>query len=600
MLHVIYSGQTILRVDLSNDKIEEEEVPDSVIEKFVGGKGLATYLMYREIKPGTDPLSPENKLYVFGGPLAFIYPTFTRTIVASKSPLTGLYCDSNAGGSFSIELRRAGYVGLVIEGRSDRMKCLKITKEEKKLVECESLKGKTTYEVGDAFRDYSVLTIGPAGENLVKFAGVFIDMKTNPTTRPGVAGRGGLGAVMGSKNLKAVILKGWLKIDEISKDIDKNTRQELTNRYLRILQEDVVPGIGVGGNLPVFRVSAEAKILPVKNFQRGSHDRWNELADDAWGKITIKRIGCPTCLLRCGPTVVENGASTERIEYETVAMNGSNLMIVSRKALARINTTLNALGLDSITAGNVGAFIMELTERGLMKEYRLSWGDVEGYIRLLYDIAYRRGMGDILAEGLARASKILDAEEYALHIKKLEIPAYDPRGVVGMALAYATADRGGDHLRAWTVAAEVTSKLTLEDIVNLVKYLQDRNAALWTLIACDNIPGNSIKPPDEMIKIYISMLNTLGFDYSEESFLKLGERIYNLSRLFNIREGVRRKDDTLPPRFYEPREDTGWVVTKEDFEKMLNMYYELRGWDPEGVPLKETLDKLGLLDTTYL
>ncbi len=591
---MIYPGQTILRVDLSNDKIEEEELPDSIVEKFVGGKGLATYLMYKEIKPGIDPFSPENKLYVFGGPLAFIYPTFTRTVVVSKSPLTGLYCDSNAGGSFSVELRRAGYVGIVLEGRSDKMKCLKITKEEKRLIDCESLKGKTTYEVGEVFKDYSVLTIGPAGENLVRFANVCIDMRKNPMTRPGVAGRGGLGAVMGSKNLKAIILKGWLRLDELAKGVDRDVQKDLTSKYLKILQEDVVPGIGVGGNLPVFRVAAEARILPVKNFQAGSHEKWEELADDAWGKITIKRISCPTCPLRCGTTVVENGSLTERIEYETVAMNGSNLMIVSRKALAQINTTLNALGMDTITTGNIAAFLMELTERGLLRDYRISWGDLESYMRLIHDIAYRRGIGNLLAEGLARASKELNAEEYAVHIKRLEIPAYDPRGVVGMALAYATADRGGDHLRAWTVAAELTSKLTLEDLVNLTKYLQDRNAALWTLIACDNIPGNSVKPPDEMIRIYIRMLNTLGFSYDEESFLKLGERIYNLSRLFNVREGVRREDDSLPPRFLKPREDTGWVITKEDFERMLDMYYSKRGWDSEGVPLKETLDRVGL------
>jgi aldehyde:ferredoxin oxidoreductase len=591
---MIYPGQAILRVDLTNGKIEEEELPDSIVEKFVGGKGLATYLMYKEVKPGIDPFSPENKLYVFGGPLAFIYPTFTRTVVASKSPLTGLYCDSNAGGSFSIELRRAGYVGVILEGRSDKMKCLKITKEEKKLIDCESLRGKSTYEVGEVFRDYSILTIGPAGENLVRFAGVFIDLKKNPMTRPGVAGRGGLGAVMGSKNLKAIILKGWLKQDELARGVNKDVQKDLTSRYLKILQEDVVPGIGIGGNLPVFRVAAEAKILPVRNFQAGSHERWEELADDAWSKITIKRIACPTCPLRCGTTVVEDGSSTERIEYETVAMNGSNLMIISRKALAQINTTLNALGMDSITTGNIMAFLMELNEKGLLKDYEIHWGDSESYIKLAYDIAYRRGIGNLLAEGLARASKALNAEEYAMHIKRLEIPAYDPRGVVGMALAYATADRGGDHLRAWTVAAELTSKLTMEDLVNLTKYLQDRNAALWSLVACDNIPGNSVKPPDGMIRIYIQMLNTLGFNYDEESFLKLGERIYNLSRLFNTREGIRRKDDSLPPRFHKPREDTGWVITKEDFERMLDIYYSKRGWDSEGVPLKETLDRVGL------
>ena len=593
---MVYPGKVVLRVDLSSGKVEEEELTDSIVEKFIGGKGLAAYLMYKEIKPGIDPFSPENKLFIFAGPLAFIYPTFVRTVVASKSPLTGLFCDSYAGGSFAVELRRAGYIGIVIEGKSDKLKCLKITKEEKRLFECEQLRGKTTYEVGELFRDYSVLTIGPAGENKVRFAGVYIDWRRNPTTRPGVAGRGGLGAVLGSKNLKAIVLKGWLRVDELTKGVDRSVQRDLTDRYLKIIEEDVMPGIGIGGNLPVFKVSAEAKILPTKNFQLGTHELWRELADEAWAKVLVNRITCPTCPVKCGTTIREGSFMTERIEYETVAMNGPNLLILDRRALMLINNTLNALGMDTITTGSILAFVTELCERGLLKDYKISWGEVDSYIKLIYDIAYRRGLGDILAEGLARAAKILNAEEYALHIKGLEIPAYDPRGVVGMALAYATADRGGDHLRAWTVGVEVATKLTLEDLVNLTKYLQDRNAALWTLIACDNIPSNAIRPPDEMIRIYIKMLNTLGFNYDEESFLKLGERIYNLTRLFNVREGVRRRDDDLPPRFYKPREDTGWVITKEDFEKMLNLYYTKRGWSSDGVPLKETLERLGLQD----
>jgi aldehyde:ferredoxin oxidoreductase len=593
---VVYPGKVILRVDLSSDKVEEEELTDSIVEKFVGGKGLAAYLMYKEIKPGIDPFSPENKLFIFAGPLAFIYPTFVRTVVASKSPLTGLFCDSYAGGSFAVELRRAGYIGVVIEGKSDKLKCLKISKEEKRLFECEQLRGKTTYEIGELFRDYSVLTIGPAGENKVRFASIYIDWRRNPITRPGVAGRGGLGAILGSKNLKAIVLKGWLRVDELTKGIDKSVQRNLIDRYLKIIEEDVMPGIGIGGNLPVFKVSAEAKILPTKNFQLGTHELWRELADEAWAKVLVNRITCPTCPVKCGTTIREGSFMTERIEYETVAMNGPNLLILDRRALMLINNTLNALGMDTITTGSILAFVTELCERGLLKDYKISWGEVDSYIKLIHDIAYRRGLGDILAEGLARAAKILNAEEYALHIKGLEIPAYDPRGVVGMALAYATADRGGDHLRAWTVGAEVTTKLTLEDLVNLTKYLQDRNAALWTLIACDNIPSNAIKPPDEMIRIYIKMLNTLGFNYDEESFLKLGERIYNLTRMFNVREGVRRKDDSLPSRLHKPREDTGWVITKEDFEKMLDLYYGKRGWSSDGVPLRETLKRLGLLE----
>jgi len=260
----------ILRVDLSNNTLEEEDIPPNVKEKYLGGKGLVAYYMYKEVKPKTDPYSPENKMFIFNGPLTFVYPTFTKISIGAKSPLTGTFCDSYAGGSFAVELKRAGYTGIIVEGRSDKMVCLKITRDEKRLIECENLRGKTTYEVGDYFTGYSVLTIGPAGENLVRFAGIFIDMRSRPLNRPGVAGRGGLGAVMGSKNLKAIIVRGWMGLEDLGLKIDLEKRSQLINRYMEILKKEVVPAIGLGSNLPVFKLSAEAKILPVKNFRLGS------------------------------------------------------------------------------------------------------------------------------------------------------------------------------------------------------------------------------------------------------------------------------------------------------------------------------------------
>ena len=579
---------------MSRGKFEVEELPDEVVEKFVGGKGLAAYLAYREIKPGTDPLSPENKLYVFTGPLAYVYPTFSRIVVASKSPLTGIFCDSYAGGSFGIELRRAGLVGIVLEGKSGRTTCLIITREDTRLIDCSNLKYKTTYEVCEALRDYSVLTIGPAGENLVKFASIFVDMRKSPVNRPGVAGRGGLGAVMGSKNVKAIAIKGWLGLEDLAKGVDNEKRRELVSKYVEVLRRDVAPGMGIGGNLPSFKMAAEAKILPVKNFQLGVHENWRELSEEAWARVAIKRITCPTCPLACGVVVMEDGSLVERIEYETVAMNGSNLVITSREAIIGIAELLNAMGLDSITTGNLLGFLTELSERGVLRGHEITWGDVEAYKKLIRDIAYRRGIGGLLAEGVARVAEALGAEAYAVHVKKLEIPAYDPRGAAGMGLAYATADRGGDHLRAWTVARELETRLSLEELVELVKRLQDRNAALWTLITCDNIPSSSIGSPDEIIRLYVEMLNTLGFDFDVGGFYKLGERIYNLTRLFNNREGIKRKDDILPLRFYTPRADTGWVIDKEGFERMLDLYYAVRGWSIEGIPLPETLERLDL------
>jgi len=585
----------ILRVDLSNNTLEEEDIPPNVEEKYLGGKGLVAYYMYKEVKPKTDPYSPENKMFIFNGPLAFVYPTFTKISIGAKSPLTGTFCDSYAGGSFAVELKRAGYTGIIVEGRSDKMVCLKITRDEKRLIECENLRGKTTYEVGDYFTGYSVLTIGPAGENLVRFAGIFIDMRSRPLNRPGVAGRGGLGAVMGSKNLKAIIVRGWMGLEDLGLKIDLEKRSQLINRYMEILKKEVVPAIGLGSNLPVFKLSAEAKILPVKNFRLGVHDKWEELTEDGWRKIFVGRHTCPTCPVACGVKLKEAGRETAKIEYETVAMTGSNVLVVDRPHVIELDEVLNALGLDTISAGNVAAFATELVERGIL-DYPLKWGDVEGYKRFYHDIAYRKGVGDIFAEGVARAADHFNAHEYAVHIKGLEIPAYDPRGVVGMALAYATADRGGDHLRAWTVVTEISMRPSLEDLVKLVIHLQNRNAALWTLVACDNIVGG-FADPEAGTKFYVEMLNTLGYDYDYERFIRLGERIYNLTRLINNLDGIYRDKDVLPPRFHEKREDTGWRIAPEDFKKMLDLYYRYRGWDERGAPTERLLKDLGILSS---
>jgi len=583
----------ILRVDLAERKVEEEEVPGEVVEKFVGGKGLAAYYLYNEVKAGTDPLSPDNKLMVFVGPLTSVYPTFARHLVASKSPLTGAFCDCYAGGSFGYELRRTGFTGIIFEGKADDMVYLEVSRDEIAVKDGRGLKGKTTYEVCEAFPEYSVMTIGPAGENLVKIAAVFNDM----TGAPGVAGRGGLGAVMGSKNLKAVVVKGWRKTEELVYKLDEEAMKKVNKEFMEMVVKESAPEMGLGGNLAVFEVVAEHKILPVRNYTAGVHEGWEEYRMSSWEEDSVKKFGCPTCPVRCrvrfrAKKGVYAGSETEGLEYETVAMNGSNLGIVDRSAIIRINQEMNALGLDSISMGNIGAFTAEAFERGLI-DYELRWGDAEAYLRLIRMVAYREGVGDLLAEGVMRASRKIGAEDIAIHVKGMELPAYDPRAVVGMALAYATSDRGGCHMRAWTVAAELENRFEFKGKAELVKYLQDRNAALWSLIICDNVIGY-VSKPERMFELCVDMLNSMGFSLTPDEFLKTGERIWNLTRMFNVREGFGRKDDTLPPRMFEPRGDTGWTIRREDFERMLDEYYRLRGWDENGVPKEETLKKLDL------
>jgi len=583
----------ILRVDLTERKVEEEEVPEEVVEKFVGGKGLAAYYLYNEVKAGTDPLSPDNKLMVFVGPLTSIYPTFARHVVASKSPLTGTFCDCYAGGSFGYELRRTGFTGIIFEGKADDTVYFEVSRDGIAVKDGKGLKGKTTYEVCEAFPEHSVMTIGPAGENLVRFAAVFNDM----TGKPGVAGRGGLGAVMGSKNLKAVVVKGWKKVGELVYKLDEEAMKRVNREFMEMVVKESTPEMGLGGNLTVFKVVAEHKILPVKNYTAGVHDGWEEYEESSWKEDSIEKFGCPTCPVRCRVRFRARkgryaGSETEGLEYETVAMNGSNIGIVDRGAVIRINQEANSLGLDTISMGSVGAFTAEAYEKGLI-DYELRWGDAEAYLKLMRMIAYREGVGDVLAEGVMKASKKIGAEDIAVHVKGMELPAYDPRGVVGMALAYATSDRGGCHMRAWTVAAELKNPFEFKGKAKLVKYLQDRNAALWSLIICDNVVGY-VSKPKRMFELCVDMLNSMGFSLTPDEFLKTGERIWNLTRMFNVREGFDREDDTLPPRMFEPRGDTGWTIRREEFERTLDEYYRLRGWDENGIPKEETLKQLDL------
>ena len=585
----------ILRVNLSKGTFKEEEVPEEVIDKYIGGKGLTAYYLYNELKPNVDPLGPENKLVIFIGPLTGIFPGFTRYVVASKSPLTNTFSDGYAGGSFGAELAKAGYMGIIVEGRADDLVYLKIDEDGVSIEDASKLKGKTTYEVCKLFANYSVATIGPAGENLVKFACIINDL--GKRSRSGVVGRGGLGAVMGSKNLKAIVVRGKLKREKLIPEYYKERVNELFRRVLNYLKEEVAPGIGLGGNLGAMSLSAQAKAIPVENFNKGYIEEWKKVSDEKISKFVVDRSSCYLCPLACGVHIKVNTGSfkgeVERIEYETVALNGPNCKQLDLDAIARIGYLCNAYGVDSISTGSVVAFVMECSEKGLI-DYNIKFGDAEGQFKLVEMIAKREGLGDLLAEGVKKASEQLDLEEYAVHVKGLEVPGYEPRGLPGMALAYATADRGGDHLRAWTIADEVEKNYTFEELAKLVKFLQDRNAALWTLIGCDNIPANTTGDPMRFVDLSIEMLNSLGFEMDKNKFFEIGERIYNLTRLFNVREGFGRKDDSLPPRFRESRKDTGWKIKESDFNKMLGEYYQIRGWDSEGRPTNETLSRLGI------
>ena len=584
----------LLRVNLSDNSFKDEMIPADVLKQYIGGKGLAAYYCYKEIKPGIDALSPENKLMFFVGPLTAVFNVYSRHVIAAKSPQTGTFSDSYAGGWFGAELAKAGYLGIIFEGRAKQLTCLKIDSGKVSLEGAGHLAGKTTYEVDQMYKDFRVATIGPAGEKLVRFAIIANDCTRRQ--RAGVAGRGGMGAVMGSKNLKAVLIRAGGSADDFLPEEYRKKVTEFRREFVEYLKKEVVPGMGLGGNLPAMQLTADAKVTPVNNFRRGFTEDLTKVSEAAFKEITIGKKTCYLCPIQCGVTTKATtgpyaGTELDRIEYETVALNGPNCGQYDLGSILKIGLLCNEAGIDTIAFGSIAGFMMECSEKGY-GDYTLAWGDGAGQLKLLDLIARREGIGDLLAEGLMVAAKKMGHEEMAVHVKGLEIPGYDVRGPVGMALAYATADRGGDHLRAWTIVAEASAPHTIEGKAKLTKDLQDRNAALWTLIGCDNIPANTTGDPAKFTEYSVRGLNLLGIDMTAERLLETGERIYNLTRLFNVREGFSRREDRLPLRLTEKREDTGWSIDPEDFERMLQEYYGLRGWDREGKPTRETIQRL--------
>lgn len=590
-LNMPAQDRKLLRVNLSDGSIKVEPIDSDLISKYIGGKGLAAHYAYKEIRGGVDPLSPENKLFIFNGILTGIYPGFTRYVVASKSPATGIWCDAYSGGRFGQELARTGFMGIIIEGKAPTPSMIRIDGESMTIEGSGILEGKNAYERCATLKPLSAMVIGAAGRKMVKFACIMNDM--DGPGRAGVIGRGGLGAVMGSKNLDAVAIRGRLRDrdlirQEVSKDVSATYLKAI--KYLR---DYVVKGIDLGGNLPAVEMSAGAKVLPVNNFMAGVVEGWERLAVPEIRRNTIKHHTCPLCPLACGVHVKADGEEVDRIEYETVALNGFNCGHTDLRKVVRICRLCNELGLDTMSAGVVASFAMECTEKGIY-DFGVRFGDYEGHLKLIKQIAEREGAGDLLAEGSKRASEAVKAPELALQVKGLEFPGYDPRGVVGMGLAYATADRGADHLRAWTITAELKDPFTMRGKAELTKHLQDRNAALWTLICCDNIPANTTGNPEEWVDLCLEMLKTVGIEMDKAGFMRTGERIYNLTRLFSVREGISRKDDCLPAKMHDGRPDTRWKIDRGDFERLLDAYYELRGWGKDGIPTADKLKELGI------
>lgn len=623
-----YNGK-ISRVNLSTGKVSTEELTEADARRYLGGRGLAVKILFEELEAGIDPLGPDNKLVFATGPFASTgYPLNSRWLAAGKSPLTGIWGEATCGGTFAVQLRKAGYDALIIEGASESPVYISILDGNLQIREASRIWGQMTLntelavakDLGIEMRkedDPSVVCIGPAGENLVKFASIM-------HTAHRAAGRTGLGAVMGSKKLKAIAVRGTGRIqvadpEKLRKLIKAVVAECLTNTGIIHFSK-----YGQAGNVDVLNANG---ILPTKNFQNGTFADFEKISGRTMAETILKRKStCSQCPVACkrevevteGPYApIQSGYGGP--EYENVAALGSLLLIGDLEAVSRENQMCNAYGLDAISTGVIIAWLMECYERGIVTSdgidgIEATWGNAEAAMKLIEKIANRNGIGDVLAEGIKKASMQIDrgSQRFAMEVKGLEVPMHEPRGKKGVGLAYAISSRGACHVQAFhdteveseNVAPEIgiSKALNRHDTSNakveMVKRSQDWIAITNSALQCTAPAwiGHEYNKPS----FFAEALNAVtGLNFTVNELITIGERMNNLCRCFNVREGISRKDDYLPRRFIEePLPDgpsKGHRITNEEFQNMLDNYYELRGWDKAtGIPKRKKLVELDL------
>jgi aldehyde:ferredoxin oxidoreductase len=598
----------LLEIDLTSGKTKNTRISDEMVEKYLGGRGLGARLLFDLLPAKTDPLSPENVLLFLTGPLTGSMVTgSSKFVVVTKSPLTHGWCDSYSSGRIAVELKKVGYDGMVIQGKSNHPCYLKIDDGGIEIREAEGIWGKDSFETERMLKEIEknpsagVSSIGPAGENFCKFACINSDLYRQ-------AGRGGAGAVMGSKNLKAIMVQG-------KKEVDLHDRKrliELNRQNYQRAKKSVVAQARMKYGTPLtLNITHAGGILPTKNFQFGTWEKALEKIDSVGVyKSTISHKACLSCFTHCSmiTRVSEGkykGSELEGPEYETLGMFGSNLLIDDLPAIIQANILCDKLGLDTISTGNVIGFIMECFERELISSretegVEIRFGDSEASLAAIEMIAYRRGLGDILARGVKAVSEHIgkDSGRFAMHVKGLEFPAYEPRGAFGSALSYAVSPRGACHRRAWPPAKEILGgypPYTVEGKAEMIKELYDENCVLHSLLVCD-MPAKFIPLSLDDYANYFQAAT--GEAISRNDFLTIAGRIETLIRMFNLREGFARKDDTLPYRtLLEPLPDgpaKGQFIGEKNLSRMIDDYYACRGWDAAGVPTASTLQKYEL------
>jgi aldehyde:ferredoxin oxidoreductase len=609
-----YTGK-ILRIDLRNRTSSEEAVPEELVKNYLGGAGFAIKYLYDEVKPRTPALDEANKLMFSVGPLTATGASCaSRMAVVAKSPLTGAVGMALSGGQFPAEMKMAGYDMMIIEGKADKPTYVAIKDGKVSFRNAEKLSGMLTSdtqliikdELGD--QNYRIACIGPAGEKLIPLACIVNERRA--------AGRKGLGAVMGSKNLKAIAVRGSKRPNIVDTEKFRKARQAMN----KAMKDSAVlyPAFSKSGTPMVVDATSEMGIYPIKNWSAtGEIDMVKGLGDAAQARMIVHKAHCHDCPVGCSQIKLVTsgpyaGYMSEGPEYETTYSLGSTLGIDYLPAVIAADRMCDEYGIDTMSAGVAIGFAMELYEKGILTKkdtdgLELKFGNHGILLEMLRKMTYREGLGDILSQGTKKAAEIIGkgSEAYAMHVKGLELPAYDVRGAKAHGLNYATAYTGADHNRGYAFQEifdipepEQVDRFAIKGKGRLTKWNQDVRS-----VTCDCAPMCAflldMAVPGIACKNTADLVNAAsGTSFTPEEIQKIGERINNIARLFNIGEGFTRKDDTFPKRLMtEPIKaggSKGQFISQKDLDEMLDEYYAERGWDKNGTPTPAKLRELGV------
>lgn len=606
-----YIGKTGI-VDLSANQVETRDTSEEIYRKYLGGKGLGSYFLHEYSSRGKEALSAATPLIFATGPLTGTsFPAASRSAVITRSPLTGTFLDSYAGGHFGPALRRAGFDTLIVLGQADAPVYIHIENGQISIRPAHNLWGlkvtETEHMLQQYHQNYSQLRfktacIGPAGENLVRFASIMSEKRA--------FGRGGSGAVMGAKKLKAVLAGGNAKVEAADdagfKAVVKRCRANIA-RHPMTGKDGVFPKLGT---IMTVDLTQETGTLPTHNWRANTFDRARGIDGEAFLERIVRSRTCFACPIGCTHDAKAelDGAEyyAEGVEYETIYAFGSNCLIGDSAFIIAADQLCDEYGMDTISCGVTVGFAMECFERGLISAeeiqgWELNFGAKSAALALIHMIAQREDLGRVLADGTkAAAARINGAEDLAIHVKGLELPGYDPRGMKGQGLTYALADRGGCHMRSNTIRTELLGlpepmdRFSYQDKAEMVFKLQMTYSMFDCLGACA-FGGFALTPQD-----YAEGVAALtGWNFNLDELLIVAERAWNMSRMFNVMEGFTRQEDTLPSRLFKLSSKTGpsqnQIIDLSEFNRLLNQYYRVAGWDESsGIPRLEKLEDLGL------